>query len=221
MMSRMYYKRPPSIVITDEEEKRSATLESTIPTSREENIRRLVLVVDDRPYHWFSLVSDTINTVTIEEFRERVEEFFVVFDFSICDRDGLINTTADLRRSLRGSEAVITIVGDYAADASIDESPVRPGSPEPHPAPCMHVELTRKSEWEFFGLSNVIPRDRSGLVISRIDPRGLLSTHAPFVEVGDFISSVNGHYDVTSMRRELLISTHVDLTITKAVLFSS
>jgi hypothetical protein len=185
-----------------------------------ETEQRLIVIVNGISYSWFSVNPSTIDHLTLKLFQDKVESFFGIDVSSqiICDRDGIIQTTDDLRRSLRCWNPSVRILQEppyTIMDSTIDCSPVRPRSPEPHPSPSTRVLLYKRKSDDIYGFSNVVDCSGAGLVISRIEPSGLLGENAPWVQVGDLVQSVNEYTDVLEMRRELLESSFVELEIRK------
>jgi len=167
--------------------------------------KRLHIVFEDNVYEWFELTQFAIESISLDLFRRRIYDFLRVpyVEQAIRDIDGPLLTSLDLRRCLRSTDPMIWIGSS---------SPDRPWeSPEPHPDPTVVVYLCRSPN-DFLGFSNVI--SDSFLVISRIDANGLLFAVAgEKVKPGDIIVSVNQERRVQKMRKELLVSSTVELRI--------
>ena len=219
-MSNMYYngtKLPEIVSQVDVSAVSTAEPASARPSESDDSVTsapRLCIVLNDElVYDWFEISQHAVDNITIELFQQRVAEFLSIrIDHQVLrDTDGPVTTTSDLRRSLRAISPVVYISDASRAD---EESPMRTRSPEPYPLRASFRLLKRTSR-DRFGFSN-LPSVEGNLVISQIDPDGLLiGVAGSWVEVGDVIVSVNGERSVGTMRRQLLVSDSVVLDIIK------
>ena len=181
---------------------------STIDQTRNSNVpivRLTVSLEDGSIFEWFEVTDESIESVTLDLFSTKVDEFFgIPVDLQeYVDVDGRISTTSDLRRSLRANYPMI----------SIKQLPCPQDPPLPAPLPSVRIVLRREGFSDFFGFSNVVSRSGDSLTISRIDPSGLLARSDPGVKVGDQLLSVNGELDMEEMRRELIVSSMIIMDI--------
>ena len=233
MMSTMYFQRGRDASVLESTSPSEKTMDSSTttvaPASTSRSLQsvspdecgRLIIVVDGISYAWFDLTPAAIEDVSIDLFRQRIDDFFgMPYDNQvISDQDGPIETTTDLRRSLRCTMPSISV---ERADTvkPIHASPPRSASPEPHALPPIRLTLTKRTSSDFFGFSNVVTHETEGLTITRIDPHGLLFRTRYPVGVGDVIVSVNGESRIAEMRRELLVSASVVLDIQQSPLLT-
>lgn len=90
----------------------------------------LVLVLDNRrDFEWFKITESLIEAITIELFKQKVNEFFQIsiHDQILTDKFGLIASSSDLRRTLACMRPVIHV-------SSWQEDHRRGTSPIPFPS---------------------------------------------------------------------------------------
>jgi hypothetical protein len=136
----------------------------------------------------------------------------------VRDIDGPIESTVDLRRSLRAQFPTLSVSergGRFSVKDHVDESPDFPQAPPvPYKAPTVRVLLTKIPGMNSLGFSNMASQGSGGLVVTRIIPGGLLSQAVPKIRVGDTIESVNKVTgDLDRMRRELLMADRLVLDV--------
>lgn len=175
------------------------------PARRIAGSQKLLLTVNRKSFEWFDICPGLLRDITLEIFQSQISEFFCILPRNqlLRDRDGLILSTADLRRSLRVSEPCVEV-----SDISVQEV----ARTIPHPLiRRVKVRMTKSERTKRLGFSNTISSDLSRLIISEIrDPSALLEAN---VHVGDAIVSVNNLCDVFEMRRELREATEVVIEI--------
>lgn len=187
-----------------------------------------VLLEDESVYEWFELSDDVLGTITLEKLLDRVMKYFNIEQASLRDVDGHIKSTCDLRRSLRSAYPTIRISASSNRVRELhvsDETPVmrerlRPAQHARDQGPQTNrVTLRKRNLADKFGFSNVPSRDGKAVVVTDIDPDGLLRRMRTNMHVGDTIVSVNGvSGDAHAIRRELLVSTIIDMQFTSFTL---
>jgi hypothetical protein len=174
---------------------------------------------DGRLYEWFQITERTIDGITLEIFSKYVNEFFgiPIDSLVVRDIDGPIESTADLRRSLRSHFPTLSVSergGRSWLQETCSEQDCPQTCPIPYKSPTVRVLLTKIPGVNSLGFSNMASACSVGLVVTRITPGGLLSQAVPKIRVGDTIESVNKvSGDLDRMRRELLMSDRLVLDV--------
>jgi hypothetical protein len=167
--------------------------------------QKLIISVNDESFEWFEICPRLLRDITIEIFQSQIFKFFSILPRNqiLRDRDGLIVSDADLRRSLRVSEPFVEV-----SDISIEEL----ARLIPYPSiRRVRVTMFKSERTKRLGFSNVISADLSRLIIS--DIREPIALKGADIHVGDAIMSVNGLHDVFAMRRELREANKVVMEI--------
>ncbi len=165
-----------------------------------------VMLDDESVYEWFELTDALIASITLEKLLLKIKKYFNVVDACLSDVDGAITNTVDLRRSLRTAWPTLRVSACRAAqdyDNTIFDS---------HASPIHRVTVRKRNHNDFFGFSNVPSRDGKSVIVTDIDPEGLIQRIKTNIQIGDTIVAVNGVInDAHAMRRELLVSTIIDV----------
>jgi len=231
--SRMSYEKssPQASVIADslysdedDNESTRSTFHATgcdSPTIRNSSLENRLTIsneTDGRLYEWFQITDRTIEYITLDIFAKYVDEFFGIQrgELVIRDIDGPIETSIDLRRSLRTQFPTLSVSArgsrNWLIKSTQNDTPQV--SPTPYKAPKVRVHLTKSSSEESLGFSNMASKGSNGLVITRIAPGGLLSRGVPRIRVGDTVDAVNRvSGDLDKMRRELMVSDRIVLDV--------
>lgn len=173
--------------------------------------QKLILTVNEKNFEWFDICPRLLRDISIEIFQFQIFKFFSILPRNqiLRDRDGLIVSDADLRRSLRVPEPFVDV-----SDISIEE--ISRSIPNPS-IRLVRVILSKSERTKRLGFSNVISADLSRLIISNIrEPSDLKGAD---IQEGDAIVSVNGFHDVFAMRRELREATKVVMEIERMTVF--
>jgi hypothetical protein len=194
-------------------------LDHSPPKPHSEQHTYLTVLLDDESiYEWFVVTDSLLNSITLDQLRAKVDKYFGIPNCDLADIDGPLVSTSDLRRCLRSACPTIRIREGSRDDEVSETSPcstIRNSTADLLTRSAnvpFRIVLRKRNQTEYFGFSNVPSRDNKALVITHVHPEGLLARMNSRIQVGDLIVSINGiSGDPQEMRRELLVSTIIDI----------